>query len=404
MISGYCRYIETRYKFSHTTPKVIIKLMNHYYIRLYDRHYQLTTYKLSTNMSMFDFNLKRIISKGGFATTWRVQYKKTKKIHALKLLKIKNLKSTEGKNSLIERPFLHDIGHPFILDLKFIFRTKAKLCVVTEIFDESKSLSFRMGIPHEKLSQETVVFYAAQIFLALESLHSYDIIFGDLQPENILIQQDGYIKIKDIALHQESISESSTDIVRHSVANTQYLAPELLRKDEYINNKVDWWAFGCILYEMICGRTPFYDTDTYKMHHNVLYTSVPLRAEISGVATDIILGLLHKSAAIRIGSDEIRNSTFFSGVDWDALYNKKVSDPSQDQHGDIDSSLEGYSFDDYDYNYPGAWCSPKGKYLMETTKSNNFCHEIQNHQIEPEVYKRGKWCTFEPGRVWEKIY
>jgi protein kinase X len=106
-----------------------------------------------------------------------------------------------------------------------------------------------------RFEPDTAVFYAAQIVLALEHLHSQGIVYRDIKPENILIDERGYLKLIDMGL-AKVISERTATIC----GTPQYLAPEVFGDSGY-DYSVDWWSFGVLLYEMLCGFLPINDND-----------------------------------------------------------------------------------------------------------------------------------------------
>lgn len=86
-------------------------------------------------------------------------------------------------------------------------------------------------------------------------LHSKDVIYRDLKPENVLIDTHGYIRITDFGLSKMQV-KSDHDAI--SMCGTpEYLAPEILLKKGY-GKSVDWWTLGCIIIEMFTGYPPFY--------------------------------------------------------------------------------------------------------------------------------------------------
>jgi serine/threonine protein kinase len=103
-------------------------------------------------------------------------------------------------------------------------------------------------------SEERAKFYAMQVALAIGHLHSKHIIYRDLKPKNILMDQDGYIRLTDFGL-SKSI-ELSEDAYTYC-GTPEYLAPEMINRAGH-NMEVDWWTLGILTYEMMVGFTPFY--------------------------------------------------------------------------------------------------------------------------------------------------
>lgn len=94
-----------------------------------------------------------------------------------------------------------------------------------------------------------------EVILAIEYLHSKDIIYRDLKPDNVVIDSEGHALLTDFGLSKEGVFDgSSTNSFCGSIA---YLAPEILRKNGH-GKCVDWYLLGVFLFEMLVGVTPYY--------------------------------------------------------------------------------------------------------------------------------------------------
>ena len=101
--------------------------------------------------------------------------------------------------------------------------------------------------------EELNKFYAAQLVLALSSLHQLGVIYRDLKPENIMLDAKGNLRLVDFGLSKRNKFNATTGCL-HLCGTVHYLAPELLNNWEY-GHCVDWWALGIVLYELFCKKT-----------------------------------------------------------------------------------------------------------------------------------------------------
>jgi serine/threonine protein kinase len=165
--------------------------------------------------------------------------------------------------------------------------------------------------------------------LAIEHLHKNNIIYRDLKPENVLINNDGYIKLTDFGLSKQNIIDNHST---YSFCGTpEYLAPEIIENKGH-GKAVDWWSLGAIIYEMLCGIPPFYSKDRDKLFKNILRGNLKFPNFLSKDAINLLQNFFVRDPDKRLGSrawgvDEIKQHPFFKGIDWDSILRKKIKPP-----------------------------------------------------------------------------
>merc|ERR1712166_660281 len=101
-----------------------------------------------------------------------------------------------------------------------------------------------------RFTNDTGKFFAASIILALQHLHALDIIYRDMKPENLLLDEFGYLKITDFGFAKKVEDRTWT-----LCGTPEYLAPEIIQSKGH-GKAVDWWALGILVYEMLAGSSP----------------------------------------------------------------------------------------------------------------------------------------------------
>uniref|UniRef100_A0A8C4QIJ9 Protein kinase domain-containing protein n=1 Tax=Eptatretus burgeri TaxID=7764 RepID=A0A8C4QIJ9_EPTBU len=246
-----------------------------------------------------DFDFLKVIGKGSFGKVLLARRKADSHYYAIKVLQKRSIiKRKEEKHIMAERNvLLKNISHPFLVGLHYSFQTTDKLYFVLDYINGGE-LFFHLQ-KEQCFLEPRARFYSAEIASAIGYLHSINIVYRDLKPENILLDSEGHLKLTDFGLCKEGILPNDTTST--FCGTPEYLAPEVLQKQAY-DRTVDWWCLGSVLYEMLYGLPPFYNTDTAKMYHNILHQPLQLKPNISNAARCILEGLLQKDRELRLGA------------------------------------------------------------------------------------------------------
>lgn len=184
--------------------------------------------------SLTDFTIQRTLGTGSFGRVHLVQSKHNQRFYAVKVLKkaqVVKMKQVEHTND--ERRMLQQVKHPFLITLWGTFQDSKNLYMVMD-FVEGGEL-FSLLRKSQRFPNPVAKFYAAEVTLALDYLHSHNIIYRDLKPENLLLDRHGHLKITDFGFAKEV-----PDITWTLCGTPDYLAPEVVASKGY-NKSVDWY-------------------------------------------------------------------------------------------------------------------------------------------------------------------
>jgi serine/threonine protein kinase len=283
--------------------------------------------KEKDSITLNDFQIITLLGKGSFAKVYLVQNNKNQKYYSMKKLNKSFLKTHKQEQNVInERILLSKMDNPFLVKLYCCFQDKDNLYFIME-FIQGGELFFHL---HREIrfDDEKTCFYIAQIIIALDFLHKNKIIYRDLKPENVLLDNEGNIKLTDFGLSHMYTEKNEKAF---TVCGTPYyIAPEILERRGY-NDAVDWWSLGCLMYEMLDGK-PLFNFQTVNLNINEYKKPLNLSNTFSKEAKDLITKLVELDPRKRIGTgpngiEDLKNHSYFKDIDWNDLENKNIMAP-----------------------------------------------------------------------------
>lgn len=293
-------------------------------------------------LQIADFEMLTIIGRGAFGEVRLVRKHgdERQRVYAMKKLrKVDMVKKDQVAHVIAERDIMTQTEHAHVVKLYYSFQDVAYLYLVLEYLPGGDIMTLLMR--RDVLPEDETRFYIAEAALAIDSVHRLNYAHRDLKPDNLLIDNDGHVKLTDFGLcksfepeyltpgEQEQVpgwyeegssgggdggadgggrgrgasSEKSLSWRRErreklfsTVGTPDYIAPEVLLKHGY-GKECDWWALGVIMYECLVGYAPFYADDSVGTCKKIVHwrTSLEIPADAQPLqqeTTDLIFSLV----------------------------------------------------------------------------------------------------------------
>lgn len=313
--------------------------------------YMLTETKIDerfTRISLPDIKILTTLGMGGFGRVDLVTIGNDKtKSYALKVMKKCQIVETRQEQHIInEKRIMLESDSPFIVKLYRTFKDEKYLYMLMESCLGGELWTVLRD--RRNFDEDTTRFYTACVVEAFSYLHSRHIIYRDLKPENMLLDELGYVKLTDFGFAKRLYPPGSKTWT--FCGTPDYVSPEIIlnRGHDY---SCDYWSLGVLMFELLTGAPPFTSDEPMKTYNIILrgIEAVDFPRTISQKAQNLIKKLCRDNSSERLGYqrggiDDIMKHKWFDGFNWLALRNRTLQAPYVPR---ISSAIDTSNFDSY---------------------------------------------------------
>lgn len=231
------------------------------------------------------YEIQEVVGVGGMAVVYRAYDEIDDRVVAVKVLKDEFLANDEFKRKFKnESKAIAILSHPNIVKVYDVSFGERIQYIVMEYID---GITLKEYISSQGLIPwKEAVHFQVQILKALQHAHDKGVIHRDIKPQNIVLLNNGNIKVTDFGIARFSRSDTRT-MTESAIGSVHYISPEQARGD-IVDEKADIYSAGVVLYEMITGKVPFEGESAVSVAIQQMQKDAVMPREIN---PDIPLGL-----------------------------------------------------------------------------------------------------------------
>ena len=247
---------------------------------------------------------KNPLGKGAFGEVWKVTHENSKKVYCIKMMTKRDIFEQKLINQINkEIGIMYNINHPYSVKLYNHFEDNEKLYLIMELASNGNLYNFIQNNKNQKKkTKEMIKKIIIQVIEIIKYLHSLDIIYRDIKPENILLDKDYNVKLCDYGWASYL---SKGQFCSAYCGTPEYVSPEVIKKYPY-NEKVDIWGIGVLIFELVFGYPPFTSNFNEDRFNNIKEGKINWPKDLNDMELkDLIEKILKVNPKDRISLDEI---------------------------------------------------------------------------------------------------
>ncbi|KAJ2945574.1 hypothetical protein O0L34_g396 [Tuta absoluta] len=299
------------------------------------------------NLRLSDLRIIATLGIGGFGRVELVQISgdPTRSFALKQMKKAQIVETRQQQHIMSEKEIMSEMNCEFIVKLYKTFKDRKYLYMLMEtcLGGELWTILRDRG----QFDDATTRFYTACVVEAFHYLHSRNIIYRDLKPENLLLDSKGYVKLVDFGFSKKLQASRKTWTF---CGTPEYVAPEVIMNRGH-DISADYWSLGVLMFELLTGSPPFTGADPMKTYNKILkgIDAVEFPRCITRNAANLIKKLCRDNPAERLGYQrggitEIQKHKWFDGFNWEGLAQRTLDPPILPT---VKNPLDTHNFDQY---------------------------------------------------------
>jgi len=258
---------------------------------------------------MGKYDLGRLLGQGSFAKVYYGRLLQTGQSVAIKVIdKEKVLKAGLTDQTKREISVMGLVKHKNVMQLYEVMATKTKIYFVMEY---AKGGELFHKVAKGRLNEASARKYFQQLITAVGFCHSRGVYHRDLKPENLLLDENGDLKVSDFGLSALTESKRQDGLLHTACGTPAYVAPEVISRKGYDGSKSDIWSCGVILFVLLAGHLPFYDSNLMEMYKKISKAEYKFPNWFPPEVRKLLSRILDPNPYTRISISKIMQNSWF---------------------------------------------------------------------------------------------